>query len=49
MPDAADAPLEKLRGEPVVLDLAAPWVYLGTLKSWDPVHLTLALPLLFHL
>ena len=37
----ADAPLAALRGQPVVLDLAAPWVYLGTLKSWDAVHLTL--------
>ena len=40
---SADAePLEKFKGEPVVLDLAAPWVYLGTLKSWDAVHLVLA-------
>ncbi len=38
----ADAPLEALRGEPVVLDLAAPWVYLGTLRSWDAVHLILS-------
>ena len=44
-PDPADpaaAGLGILRGEVVVLDLAAPWVYLGTLKSWDPVHLVLA-------
>ncbi|WP_171184572.1 hypothetical protein [Alienimonas chondri] len=38
----ADASLEALRGEPVVLDLAAQWVYLGTLKSWDEVHLVLS-------
>ena len=37
----ADAPLAALRGEPVVLDLAAAWVYLGTLDSWDAVHLVL--------
>ncbi|MFH5805496.1 hypothetical protein [Alienimonas sp. DA493] len=41
-PSDADAVLESLRGEAVVLDLAAPWVYLGTLKSWDAVHLVLA-------
>ena len=41
MPADADAPLDALRGEPVVLDLAAQWVYLGTLTGWDPVHLVL--------
>ena len=41
MPADADAPLETLRGDVVVLDLAAPWIYLGTLKTWDPVHLVL--------
>ena len=40
--DPPDAALEKLRGRTVVLDLAAPWVYLGTLADWDAVHLVLA-------
>ena len=35
-------PLDTFRGESVVLDLAAAWVYLGTLKDWDDVHLVLA-------
>lgn len=34
--------LDRLRGEEVVLDLASPWVYLGTLKGWDGAHLVLA-------
>ncbi|WP_145361033.1 hypothetical protein [Alienimonas californiensis] len=41
-PSDADAVLEPFRGAEVVLDLAAQWVYLGTLKSWDAVHLVLA-------
>ena len=48
-PDPPDRPtaaapdvLEKLRGKVVVLDLAARWVYLGTLTGWDGVHLVLS-------
>ena len=37
----AGDPLERLRGKAVVLDLAARWVYLGTLKGWDALHFVL--------
>ena len=34
-------PLDPLRGHAVVLDLAARWVYLGTLAGWDDLHFVL--------
>lgn len=30
---------ERLRGRIVVLDVASPYVYIGTLTSWDPLYL----------
>lgn len=40
MTESAD-PLEQLRGREIVLDLASPYVVLGTLTSWDVHYLTL--------
>jgi len=36
-----DSIYSHLRGQVVVLDVTSPYVYIGTLASWDPLYLHL--------